>query len=60
MVGYGKQDFVSMGGKEPLTDEVKSKFRIIIGYDKPSKYFIGENEVSKVDFAKEVMKRNER
>ena len=37
------------------------KFKIIIGYngaDVPTRYFIGDKEISKIEFAKEVMRRN--
>ena len=37
------------------------KLKLIIGYDGadvPTKYFIGDNEVTKIEFAEECVRRN--
>lgn len=37
------------------------KLKLIIGYDGadvPTRYFVGKKEITKIEFAKEVMKRN--
>ncbi len=37
------------------------KFKIVMGYngaDVPTRYYLGKKEVSKIDFAKEMLRRN--
>lgn len=39
------------------------KLKIIMGYDSadvPTRYFIGKTEITKLDFAKEVLRRSEK
>jgi len=40
---------------------MNEKLKLIIGYDGasvPTRYFIGKKEITKIEFAKEVMKRS--